>query len=235
MKDIEDGSVDMILCDLPYGTTNAKWDAVIPFDALWEQYRRVIKPNGAIVLTGMEPFSSNLRLSNPEWYRYDWIWDKIAPTGFLNAKRQPLRVTETVSVFYRKQPAYHPQMTHDHERKVSVRRRTAHKGCEIYNDFATDCSYDSTDRYPINLISFSMDKQKTHLHPTQKPVALFEYLIRTYSEEGDLVLDNCIGSGTTAVAAINTGRQYIGIEMDEGFARIAMERAEEAQKAKENK
>ena len=230
MKEIKDKSVDMVLCDLPYGMTNAKWDTVIPFEALWEQYRRVIKQNGAVVLTGMEPFSSALRLSNPKWYRYDWTWDKVTPTGFLNAKKQPLRVTETISVFYQKQPVYHPQMTHNHERKAAVKRRTAYKGCELYNNHATDNSYNSTDRYPINLISISTDKQRLHLHPTQKPVALFEYLIRTYSNEGDLILDNCIGSGTTAVAAINTRRRFIGIEIDEMFVRIAIERAEEARR-----
>ena len=219
MQDIADHSVDCILCDLPYGTTRAAWDVIIPFDALWEQYKRVIKENGVIILTGTEPFSSRLRLSNLDWYKYDWIWNKIAPVGFLNAKKQPLRVTENISIFYQHQPVFHPQMTHGHERKQSKQRKPL--SCELYNRGGIAIEYNSTDRYPLNIQAFSMDKQKSHLHPTQKPVELFKYLIRTYTNPGAVVLDNCIGSGTTAIAALETARRFIGIELQEKYVDIA--------------
>lgn len=225
MKQLDDHSIDMILCDLPYGTTRAKWDSIIPFDKLWEQYTRIIKGNGAIVLSGTEPFSSLLRCSNLSMYKYDWVWDKIAPTGFFNAKKQPLRVTENISVFYKKQPTYNPQITHNHERKTAKRRKAFH--CELYNPSTEVIGYDSTDRYPINLQSISSDKQKSHLHPTQKPVELFKYLIRTYTNEGDLVLDNCIGSGTTAIACLEENRNYIGMEKEKKYYDIALARIEE--------
>lgn len=234
MQQLDDHSIDMILCDLPYGTTRAKWDSIIPFDKLWEQYNRIIKENGAIVLTGTEPFSSFLRCSNLKMYKYDWVWDKIAPTGFFNAKKQPLRVTENISVFYNKQPTYNPQITHNHKRKTAKRRKAFH--CELYNPSTEVTEYDSTDRYPINLQSISSDKQKSHLHPTQKPVELFKYLIRTYTNEGDLVLDNCIGSGTTAIACLEENRNYIGMEKEKKYYDIALARIEKWKgNPKENK
>lgn len=215
MNKISDKAVDMILCDLPYGTTQCKWDVVIPFDKLWEQYKRVIKDSGAIVLTGAEPFSSFLRLSNLDWYKYDWVWDKVKGTGFLNAKKQPMRNHEIVSVFYKKQPTYNPQKTFGHDKKVS--RRNANHQTEVYGEMKNDYVYSSSERYPRSIQVFSTDTQNSSLHPTQKPVALFEYLIKTYSNEGDLILDNCMGSGTTAIACVNTKRNYIGFETNKEY------------------
>ena len=215
MNKIPDKAVDMILCDLPYGTTQCKWDVVIPFDKLWEQYKRVVKDDGAVVLTGAEPFSSFLRLSNLDWYKYDWVWDKVKGTGFLNAKKQPMRNHEIVSVFYKRQPTYNPQKTFGHDKKVS--RRNANHQTEVYGEMKNDYVYSSSERYPRSIQVFSTDTQNSSLHPTQKPVALFEYLIKTYSNEGDLILDNCMGSGTTAIACINTKRNYVGFETNKEY------------------
>ena len=225
MKHIPDKSVDMILCDLPYGTTQCKWDTVIPFEPLWEQYNRIIKENGAIVLFGSEPFSSTLRLSNLKNYKYDWIWDKVKGTGFLNAKRQPMRNHELISVFYKKQCTYNPQKTTGHKLKKSYRSKDLQT--DVYGEMKNDYTYESTERYPRSIQIFSTDTQNTSLHPTQKPVALMEYLINTYTNEGDLVLDNCIGSGTTAVAAMHTRRSFIGFEKEKEFYNIALKRIEE--------
>lgn len=222
MKRIPDKSVDMILCDLPYGTTQCKWDTVIPFEPLWEQYERIIKDNGAIVLTGSEPFSSMLRMSNLKLFKYDWIWDKVKGTGFLNAKRQPMRNHETVSVFYRKQCTYNPQKTQGHSLKKSFRAK--HLQTDVYGEMKNDYLYESTDRYPRSIQVFSTDTQNYSLHPTQKPVALFEYLVKTYTNEGEIVLDNCIGSGTTAIACINTNRHYIGFESGKNYYDLAVKR-----------
>lgn len=229
MKEIPDNSVDMVLCDLPYGTTQCKWDIVIPFDRLWEEYRRIVKQNGAICLFGTEPFSSRLRMSNINDFKYDWIWDKVKSTGFLNAKKQPMRGHEIVSVFYGKQCTYNPQMTHGHVRKVSSaeHKRNCTK-TEVYGDHGLTC-YDSTDRYPRSIQVFSTDVQKSSLHPTQKPVALCEYLIKTYTNEGETVLDNCMGSGTTGVACINTNRNFIGMEIEPKYFEIAKKRIEQAE------
>jgi DNA modification methylase len=225
MKRIPDKSIDMILCDLPYGTTNCKWDTIIPFEPLWEQYERIIKDNGAIVLTGSEPFSSMLRMSNLKLFKYDWIWDKVKGTGFLNAKRQPMRNHEIVSVFYRKQCTYNPQKTHGHRLKKSFRAK--HLQTDVYGEMKNDYLYESTDRYPRSIQVFSTDTQNSSLHPTQKPIALFEYLIKTYTNEGETILDNCMGSGTTAIACINTNRQYIGFELDKGYYDIAVKRIDD--------
>lgn len=222
MKRIEDKSVDMILCDLPYGTTQCKWDVIIPFEDLWKHYHRVIKDNGAIVLFGSEPFSSHLRLSNLRYYKYDWIWDKIKGTGFLNAKRQPMRNHELISVFYKKQCTYNPQKTQGHKLKKSFRGK--HLQTDVYGEMKNDYSYESTERYPRSIQVFRTDTQNSSLHPTQKPVALCEYLIKTYTNEGEIVLDNCVGSGTVPVACINTNRNYIGFELDKEYHRIAEER-----------
>ena len=225
MKEIPDGSVDMILCDLPYGTTACKWDTVIPFEPLWAQYRRIAKRNAAIVLTASQPFTTALIASNMREFRYCWVWDKALPTGHLNAKRQPLRVTEDVAVFYREQPTYVPQKTSGHKRKVA---RTQYvksgDGSQVYGAESRDTFYDSTERYPTGIIEISNARQVGKVHPTQKPVALMEYLIRTYTQEGETVLDNCMGSGTTGVACVNTNRNFIGIEMDEGYFEIAQDR-----------
>lgn len=222
MLRIPDKSVDMILCDLPYGTTQCKWDVVIPFDLLWNQYNRIIKDNGAVVLFGCEPFSSMLRLSNLKNYKYDWVWDKIKGTGFLNAKRQPMRNHEFVHVFYKKQCLYNPQKTKGHVRKQSFRGK--HLQTDVYGEMANDYKYDSTERYPRSIINFSTDTQNSSLHPTQKPVALCKYLIETYTRETELVLDNCAGSGTTGIACLETNRDFILIEKDKGMFDIASKR-----------
>ena len=225
MAKLPDASVDMILCDLPYGTTACKWDTVIPFEPLWAQYRRVAKRNAAIVLTASQPFTTALIASNMREFRYCWVWDKALPTGHLNAKRQPLRVTEDVAVFYREQPTYVPQKTSGHKRKVARRQYVkSGDGSQVYGAESRDTFYDSTERYPTGIIEISNARQVGKVHPTQKPVALMEYLIRTYTREGETVLDNCMGSGTTGVACANTGRKFVGIERDDKYFAIASER-----------
>lgn len=216
-------SVDLVLCDLPYGTTQNKWDAVIPFEPLWREYRRVCK--GAIVLTAAQPFTSALVMSNPEGFKYAWVWEKTIATGFLNAKKQPLRAHEDVLVFCNGAPPYFPQMIERAERKVSRRvgTKTTNYGAADKETF-----YDSTARYPRSVQLMASRADGAALHPTQKPVALMEYLIRTYTNEGDTVLDNCMGSGTTCVAAVNTGRKFIGMERDPGYFAIAWDRVASA-------
>ena len=237
MKRIPDGSIDMILCDLPYGTTACKWDVVIPFEPLWEQYERIIKDNGAIVLFGSQPFTSFLVCSNPKMFRYEWIYEKTQPSGHLNAKRMPMKYHENILVFYKKQPIYNPIKTTGHKRKISngqiVKKDDVGNGC--YGSQEKGASYDSTERYPksIQLFSNGLMKQKS-LHPTQKPVELLEYLIKTYTNEGEVVLDSCMGSGSTCVAAVNTGRHYIGFELDEKYFDIACQRLDEAEGMKNN-
>ena len=221
MKEIESGTVDMILCDLPYSTTCCSWDAVIPFEQLWEQYERVIKENGAIVLFAAQPFTAVLATSNLKLFRYEWIWEKPAATGFFNAHFQPLRAHENILVFYKAKPTFNPIKTFGHERKTAKRKDI---GSEHYGKQVNIKSYDSTERYPRSVQLFSSDKQKSNFHPTQKPVALCEYLIRTYTNEGETVLDNTMGSGTTGVACVNTGRNFIGIEQEQKYFEIAQER-----------
>ena len=218
-------SVDMVLCDLPYGTTHCKWDAIIPFDALWKHYRRIVKDNGAIVLFSGQPFTSALVNSNLPMFRYEWIWHKPHPTGFLNAKRMPLKAHENILVFYRRLPTYHPQMTHGHVRKVAHSKyRSVGNGESIYGKEVRDTMYDSTDRYPLDVQIFSSGDQTKKFHPTEKPVALCEYLIKTYSNPGEVVLDNCIGSGTTAVASLRCGRHFVGFETELQYVLKARER-----------
>lgn len=227
MKSIPDGSVDMILTDLPYGTTACKWDSIIPFEPLWEQYKRVIKKNAAIVLFGSEPFSSYLRLSNITWFKYDWIWDKKKSGNPLLSKIQPLKTFETVSVFGEGRVNYYPIMVE----RDKPKSRGKNKGTtsDITNNaFTEDKIY--THFYPKAIIEFSNASQKERFHPTQKPVALLEYLIKTYSNEGETVLDNTMGSGSTGVACANTNRNFIGIELDENYFNIAKERIETAYK-----
>lgn len=230
MKRLPDSSIDMILCDLPYGVTQNKWDCVIPFKQLWAEYKRIIKDNGAIVLFGTQPFTSYLVMSNPKMFKYEWIYQKTNPSGHLNAKRMPMKYHENILVFYEKQPTYNPIKTTGHKRKISkgriVKKEDVGKGC--YGVQGKSKKYDSTERYPssIQLFSNGLMKQK-RLHPTQKPVELLEYLIKTYTNEGEVVLDNCMGSGSTCVAAINTGRDYIGYEIDKGYYEIARQRINE--------
>lgn len=217
MKDIPDSSIDMILCDLPYGTTACKWDTVIPFDPLWAQYKRIVKPNAAIVLTASQPFTSQLVMSNPEWFRYEWIWVKSKITGVLNAKKMPVRKHEQILVFAEKMPNYNPQGL---TRKPAITRQG---GCSNnYGKRSTVAYLQEFTGYPSDVVHFSSPGNTTH--PTQKPVALFEYLIKTYTNEGDVVLDNCAGSGTTAVAAINTNRNYILMEKEPKYIDIINQR-----------
>ena len=224
MKDIPDKSVDMILADLPYGTTACKWDTRIPFEPLWEQYKRIIKDNGAIVLTASQPFTSALVMSNIKMFKYDLIWDKQLTSGFLNANRMPLRSHEDILVFYSKQPTYNPQKVKG-KKNHSKGKMTS----ETNNDYGKYGKIDNTEilgdmKHPRSIISFEKPHPSKSIHPTQKPVALFEYLIKTYTNEGDLVLDNCAGSGTTGVACKKTGRNFIGIEISPKYCKIAQER-----------
>lgn len=237
MKEMEDNSVDMILCDdLPYGTTQCKWDTIIPFAPLWEQYWRVTKENAAIVLTSQQPFTTDLINSCRLQFRYEIIWEKTMKMGFFNANKMPLRAHENILVYYKSLPKYNPIKSTIKEnyrkRKREKDRYSGYSSIGECNDF-----YENTgERYPTSIIKFSNwngalfgNNSKATKHPTQKPVALFEYLIKTYTNIGDLVLDNCIGSGTTAVACINTGRQFIGIEKDKDYFEIAQRRIKDAQ------
>lgn len=220
MKEIPDGSVDMVLADPPYGTTACKWDSIIPLGAMWTELKRVVKSNGAIVMTAAQPFSSILGASNIKMLRYSWVWKKSAATGHLNAKRMPMKNHEDVLVFYSKQPIYNPQGLAAYGKVV---RRGGNGGC--YGKSGKSNIQESTG-YPRTVQEFNSEGKT--VHPTQKPVALMEYLIRTYTNEGDTVLDFTMGSGTTGVAAVNTGRSFIGIEMDEGYFEIAKKRIEDA-------
>ena len=224
MNCIQDGSIDMILCDLPYGTTACKWDTVIPFEPLWEQYERIIKDDGAIVLFGSEPFSSRLRLSNIKLYRYDWVWDKVnLYTGSLLANKRPLKRHENIMVFYKKQPVYNKQYRKG--QPYAMTRNTKGVGEYASNTYQRVKTVNNGNHNPCSILEIEGgNKSEKGLHPTQKPVALMEYLIKTYTNPGETVLDNCMGSGTTGVACINTGRDFIGIELDEKYFNIAKER-----------
>lgn len=217
MKRIADKSVDMILCDLPYGTTRNKWDSIIPLEPLWKQYERIIKDNGAIVLTAQTPFDKILGVSNLKNLKYEWIWQKDGGTGHLNAKKMPMKDHENILVFYKRLPEYNPQM-----RQGEPYAQKSGKGSSNYGEQTQVMTYNKGERYPLTTIKFNRDKNK--LHPTQKPVALFEYLINTYTNEGETVLDNCMGSGTTAIAAINTNRNFIGFELDETYYNLSLDR-----------
>ena len=223
MKNIPSKSVDMILCDLPYGTTKCKWDSIIPFDKLWENYNRVTKDNAAIVLFGTEPFSTELRHSNLKMYKYDWIWDKVKPNGHLVAKHRPMQRNENISVFGKGKINYYPIMIErDKPKKSKEYSRT-----EIMGGNTTDNKGKTLNKkYPQNILVYSNASQKNKLHPTQKPIELLEYLIKTYTQEGETVLDNTMGSGSTGVAALNLHRKFIGIELDEKYFEIAKERIE---------
>lgn len=217
MKRIDNKSIDMILCDLPYGTTACHWDTIIPFEPLWNQYKRIIKDNGAIVLTGSEPFSSYLRMSNIKDFKYDWIWNKkLAGNGIL-AKIQPLKIHETISVF--NTSIYYPQ-----KYKGTLRYKMGLKESEISGGNTFIDKNKNDEYYPISILDFSVANRLNRLHPTEKSVPLFEYLIRTYTNENETVLDNCMGSGTTAIACINTNRNYIGFELDAEYHAIAENR-----------
>ena len=223
---IDDKSIDLILCDLPYGTTaRNKWDHIIPPDILWEQYERIIKDNGTIVLTAQTPFDKVLGCSNLKMLRYEWIWEKTTATGHLNAKRMPMKAHENILVFYKKLPTYNPQKTLGH---APVHSYVKHQddGSNYGTTKIGISGGGSTERYPRSVLLFPTDKQKEAIHPTQKPVALFEYLIKTYTNEGDLVLDNCMGSFTTAIACENLNRNYIGFENDDTYFELGQKRLE---------
>jgi len=239
MKDIPSGSVDMILCDLPYGTTKCKWDVIIPFDKLWEQYNRIVKPNACIALFGNEPFSSSLRLSNLPAYRYDWHWEKDKAANFLFGNKQPLKNIEIISIFYQSQPTYNPQKTinpagiskrHLSKNPSKISNNVKDIMGESWKETVMDESqnyhgknYEPDKLLPKQLIYFARD-QRNKIHPTQKPIALMEYLIKTYTNEGETVLDNCMGSGTTGVACKKTNRNFIGIEILPKYFEIAKKR-----------
>lgn len=225
MNNIPDKSVDCIITDLPYGQTSRnRWDTVIPFEPLWEQYKRITKDNAAIILFGNGMFTAELMMSNKSMWKYNLIWEKTQPTGFLNAKKMPLRNHEDICIFYKKPPTYNPQKTTGHTRKVS---KAEHKvGCKNTSDYGEHglTTYDSTERYPKSVWKFAKDTQKSSLHPTQKSLALIEELVKTYSNEGDLILESCMGSGTCGMACVNTNRRFIGIEKEEKYFEIAKDR-----------
>jgi DNA modification methylase len=213
MSKLPDKSIDMILCDLPYGTTQCKWDTVIPFDSLWEQYRRIIKDKGAIVLTASQPFTSNLVMSNPKLFRYSLVWEKSKSTGYLNSKKMPMRSHEDILVFYKSLPIYNPQMVDG----KPYDKGKAHRPTEVYREQKGEIHVknDSGQRYPRSVQYFkTAESEGVVYHPTQKPISLMEWLIKTYTNEGDIVLDNCI----------RTNRKYIGIDIDESYINITTER-----------
>lgn len=233
MKNIPDKSIDMVLCDLPYGNTPLLWDKTLPMQKLWEEYHRVCKDNAAIVLFGNEPFASHLRLSNEKEYRYDWYWEKERLTNLFQVKRRCGKTIENIMVFYKNQPIYNPQ-------------KSVHEGKIVTNKIGENARFSSTQiglsattkpleyhddgtRYPTQLLKFNRDNPRKRLHPTQKPVALLEYLIKTYTNNGDTVLDNCMGSGSTGIACINTNRSFIGIELDTNYFNIAKERIDKCE------
>jgi len=235
MKSISDGSIDAIITDPPYGTTACKWDSVIDFDLMWEQLNRIIKPNGAIVLNSSQPFTSALIMSNPKYFKYEWIWQKSHATGHLNSKRQPMRQHENICVFYRSQCTYNPQMID----KTYLDKRTRSgddNEVNVYGDFKkVDRQIPTTKGYPKTIQYFATPFKggEGGKHPTQKPVTLMEYLIKTYTNEGETVLDFTMGSGTTGVAAKNTNRKFIGIEQDKNYFNISKERINKEQPQKE--
>ena len=235
MQRIPDKSIDMILCDLPYGTSACKWDVVIPFEPLWEQYKRIIKDNGAIVLFGQGLFFVDLINSNRKLFRYDLVWDKQLISGFLNANRMPLRVHENIAVFYKKLPTYNPQYTEGkplHSKGKSYLNKE-HKN-ENYGKFemTDDSRAGSTQKHPKSIISFQKPHPSKAQHRTEKSIEMLEWLIKTYTNEGETVLDNTMGSGTTGVACVNTNRNFIGMELDEGYFNIATNRIQEAKNNK---
>ena len=230
MKDIPNESIDMILCDLPYGVTKNKKDIALPFDKLWKQYERIIKDNGAIVLFGQGLFYIDLVNSNSKLYRYDLVWNKVLTSGFLNAKRMPLRQHEQIAVFYKKLPTYNPQFTKGkplHGKGINYKNKE-----HINNNYGEfkqldDTRKGSTEKYPTSILRFQKVHPSKAIHPTEKSIELLEHLIKTYTNENETVLDNCMGSGSTGVACINTNRNFIGIELDEKYFEIAKKRIEE--------
>jgi DNA modification methylase len=230
MKEIDDKSIDMILADLPYGTTNCAWDTIIPFEPLWEQYKRIIKDNGAIVLTASQPFTSMLVMSNIKMFKYEWIWEKEQPINIMQIKKRAGKTVENILVFYNKQPTYNPQKTKHIGKLVTNKVKS---GFSSLVDSGNKKPFEYKDdgaRYPTQVLKIQSERLKGYVHPTQKPVALGRYLVRTYTNEGDLVLDNTCGSGSFLVAAMLEKRNFIGIELDENYCAIARKRLEDTQK-----
>lgn len=230
MKEIPNNSIDMILCDLPYGTTSCKWDVIIPFDLLWEQYKRIIKENGAIALFSKQPFTSFLIQSNLKWWRYELIWEKEKGTDFGNSNRKPLNAHESIQLFYKKQPTYNKQMRPG-EPYVINRKKNNNNDKDL--NFKSDnrgLYVNKGERTPISVIKISRDNitKGSSFHPTQKPIKLCEWLIKSYTNEGDIVLDNCMGSGSTGIACVNTNRKFIGYELNKEYFEIAKKRIEDA-------
>ena len=226
MKEMPDMSVDMILCDLPYGTTQNKWDSIIPLELLWEQYKRIIKDNGAIVLFGQGKFTAEMMLNEPKLHRYNLIWDKVLPSGFLNANRMPLRSHEDIMVFYKKLPQYNPQKTKGKPNNSKGKPKRNENNNYGHFEFVDNKDELGDMKYPKSIVTFEKPHPSISMHPTQKPVELCEYLIKTYTNEGETVLDNCMGSGTTGVACKSLNRNFIGIELDENYFNIAKQRIE---------
>lgn len=227
MLQLEPGSVDMLFTDLPYGTTKCKWDTPINLTEFWVAAKRAVKPGGCIALFAQAPFDKMLAVSNIKEFRYEWIWEKTNATGHLNAKKMPMKAHENILIFYDSLPTYNPQMTHGHKRKVSTaeHRRNCRHG-EAYGEYE-NVSYDSTDRYPRDVLRGPSDKQRSKLHPTQKPVWLCEQMILTYTDAGQTVLDCCMGSGSIGVACRRTGRNYIGIDNDARWVEVTTVRLKE--------
>lgn len=227
LPSVPDNSVDMVICDLPYGTTQCDWDSLIDLDFLWREYERVCKDNAAILLFAQTPFDKVIGVSKLNWLRYEWIWEKPLATGFFNAKKMPLKAHENILVFYKKLPKFYPQMTSGHVRRQSSRNLV---GSDVYGKAFNKTDYDSTDRYPRSVQLVSKGDRKQSYHPTEKPVALYEYLIRSYTDEGETVLDNTMGSGTGAIACLNSNRRFIGMEKSPIHFETAEQRLAEARK-----
>lgn len=228
MDKIPDHTVDMIFTDLPYGTTANAWDIRLPLDKLWEQYKRILRPSGAVLLFAQMPFGADLINSNRRWYRYEWIWHKTMPVGFLNANRMPLRTHENILVFYEKLPTYHPQKTKGKPYSQQHRGAATTTNYGKYHNRPT-ISLDGM-RYPRDVVMFSSGVSAKKIHPTEKPLDLLEYMIRTYTDEGQIVLDSCMGSGSCGVACQHLGRSFIGIEKDAGYFEAAKKRIEGAER-----
>ena len=228
MKEIPNKSIDMILCDLPYGTTACKWDLIIPFDKMWEQYNRIIKDNGAILLFATNPFAAELIMSNREMYRYEWVWDKEQGTNQFLKDMQPLRKHEFILVFYKQLPTYNPIMVQSWRREIKIRKETNNEIVGVESKEKT--SYDSKGlKYPVSVLPINRPHwREGRFHPCQKPILLCEYLIKTYTNEGEVILDNCMGSGSTGVAALSLHRKFIGMELDEKYFQIAEKRIQDA-------
>ena len=231
MKNIPDKSIDCIICDLPYGTTKCVWDIIVPFESLWHEYKRISKDNAVIILFGQEPFSSYLRLSNIDWYRYDIYWEKERLTNINQVKKRVGKTIETISVFYKKQCTYNPQMIKYEGKPRTNKVKNGKLGKLTDENEKKVFEYEDTGwRYPTQVWHYQRDCLTSNLHPTQKPVALIKNLVKTFSNEGDVILDNCMGSGTTGVACVNTNRNFIGIELDEKYFKIARNRINHADK-----